>query len=55
MTGLVKMAFIILPYMLSLLSLIRKHLLHPSDLPIFQPNLDPARMEGGGCQDFSNY
>ena len=34
-----------------LLSLVRKHLLHPSDLAVFQPHFDPARMESGGCQD----
>jgi hypothetical protein len=37
-----------------LLSLIRKDLLHPSDLAVFQPHLDPARMEGGGCEDFTS-
>jgi hypothetical protein len=37
-----------------LLSLVRKHLLHPTDLAVFQPHFDPVRMEGGRCQDFSN-
>lgn len=36
-----------------LLSLVRKHLLHPSDPAVFQPYFDPARMEGGGCEDVS--
>ena len=34
-----------------LLSLIRKHLLHPSDLAVFQAHFDPAGMENGGREN----
>jgi len=30
-----------------LLSIVRKHLLHPPDLSVFEPYLDPTRMKGG--------
>jgi hypothetical protein len=33
------------------LFLIRKDLLHPSYLAVFQPHFDTARMEWGGCKD----
>jgi hypothetical protein len=35
----------------STILLIRKDLLYPSNLAVFQPHFDPARMEWGGCKD----
>ena len=34
--------------------LVRKDLLYPSDLAVFELHFDPAGMEGGGCEDYSN-